>query len=89
MTETAKQADIQEVIADLEKVVAEQPDNVMARHHLGLVYRQAGRSDEAVQQLEKAIQLDTQSMESMINLGAIYFERGEYDRALELNQRAL
>jgi Flp pilus assembly protein TadD len=56
MTTTAKQADLNEVIADLEKLVAEKPDNVMARHHLGLVYRRAGRSDDAVTQLEKAIE---------------------------------
>jgi len=86
MAEAQKQADISAVISDLEKVVQEKPDNVMARHHLGLVYRKAGRVDEAITQLEKAIELDNQSMESMINLGAIFFDRGDTDRALELNK---
>src|SRR5665647_3460465 len=72
MAEAQKQADISAVISDLEKVVQEKPGNVMARHHLGLVYRKAGRVDEAITQLEKAIELDNQSMESMINLGAIF-----------------
>jgi tetratricopeptide (TPR) repeat protein len=89
MTETMKTADLAEVIADLEKEVGEKPENIMARHQLGLVYRQAGRIDEAIAALEKVIEKDNQSMESMINLGAIFFERGDTDRALELNQRAL
>lgn len=59
----------------------------MARHHLGLVYRQVGRVDEAITQLEKAIELDNQSMESMINLGAIFFDRGDTDRAFKPTSR--
>ena len=54
MTEAQKPADIAAVISELEKIVEGKPNNVMARHHLGLIYRQTGRIDEAVQQLEKA-----------------------------------
>ncbi len=88
MAEAQKTTDLATVINELEKVVQEKPSNVMARHHLGLIYRQAGRIDEAIAQLEKAIELDNQSMESMINLGAI-FDRGDTDRALALNKQAL
>ena len=59
MTEVQQQeqkvADLAVVIAELEKVVQEKPNNVMARHHLGLVYRKAGRVDEAIKQLEKEL----------------------------------
>ena len=73
---------IETVIAELEKICKENPDNIIAHHKLGLVYRQAGRIDEAICELEKAIELDDHSVESYINLGAIFFDRGDVDRAL-------
>ena len=57
MAEAQKTTDLATVINELEKVVQEKPSNVMARHHLGLIYRQAGRIDEAIAQLEKAIEV--------------------------------
>ena len=47
MAEQLKE-DLPKVIAEMEKKCAEHPDNVMARHHLGLVYMKAGRIDEAI-----------------------------------------
>ena len=80
MAETQKGLDIKSVIAELEKICAEKPGNVIAHHQLGLVYRQAGRLDEAIRELSKAIELDNQSVESLINLGAIYFDKGDVVR---------
>ena len=54
----------------------------MAHHHLGLVYRQAGRQDDAIRELKRAIEIDEHSAESLINLGAIYFELGRLDEAI-------
>ncbi len=80
---------LEQVIAEQEKIVAELPDNVMAHHHLGLIYRKADRFDDAVRELEKAVELDPQSLESLINLGALYFDRGEEDKALRLNRQVV
>jgi tetratricopeptide (TPR) repeat protein len=52
MTEQLKE-DLPAVIAEFEKTVAEFPENVMAQHHLGLVYMKAGRIEEAIACLEK------------------------------------
>jgi len=89
MTDTPKNADMHEVIKDLEEVVEKNPKNVIAHHQLGLVYRQVGRIDDAIRELEKALEIDDQSVESLINLGAVHFDRGNVDKALELNERAI
>lgn len=86
---TTHELSLEQVIAEQERVVAEKPDNVMARHQLGLIYRKAGRMDDALRELEKAVALDPQSLESLINLGALYFDRGDEDRALQLNRQVV
>jgi Tfp pilus assembly protein PilF len=84
-----KSLPMQAVIAEQEKICQEHPNNIIAHHTLGLLYRQAGRPDDAIRELERAIELDDHSVESYINLGAIYFDQGDVDRALELNEKAL
>ena len=58
MSENSKQEDLSKVIEETEQKCVERPGSVVAHHHLGLVYRKAGRLDEAVVALEKAIELD-------------------------------
>ena len=89
MSDNVQQADLKTVVKDLEEVVEKNPQNVMAHHQLGLVYRQVGRVEDAIKELEMALELDDQSVESLINLGAIYFDRGDVEKALSLNEQAL
>jgi len=89
MAENTKQEDLSKVIAEMEQKCADKPGSVMAHHHLGLVYRKAGRFDEAVAALEKAIELDPFSVESLINLGALYFDMGNIDKAQAVNEQAV
>ena len=96
MAEAQKQADISTVISDLEKVVQEKPENVMARHHLGLVYRKAGRVDEAITQLEKAIecyaaavQIDPKLLTAWINLTSAYTMVEEDVKAVDAARQAV
>lgn len=81
--------DLPIVIAEMEKKCKQTPDNVVAFHHLGLVYMKAGRIDEAIECLEKCLVIDDQANQPMINLGAIYFGQGNLDRAQELNEMAI
>ena len=88
MSEELKE-DLPKVIEELEKKCKENPENVMAVHHLGLVYMKAGRIDDAINAMKKAIELDELSVESRINLGAIYFGQGKLDEAQKLNEEAV
>lgn len=81
--------DLPTVIAEMEKKCKQSPDNVVAFHHLGLVYMKAGRIPEAIECLEKCLVLDEQANQPMINLGAIYFGQGNLDKAQELNELAI
>ncbi len=81
--------DLPTVIAEMEKKCKHAPDNVVAFHHLGLVYMKAGRIDDAIQALERSIEIDDQANQPMINLGAIYFGQGNLDKAQEMNELAI
>lgn len=81
--------DLPKVIAEMEKKCKQAPDNVVAWHHLGLVYMKAGRIEDAIESLEKCIVIDDQANQPMINLGAIYFGQGNLDKAQELNEMAI
>ncbi len=81
--------DLPTVIAEMEKKCKQAPDNVVAFHHLGLVYMKAGRIDDAIEALEKCIEIDDQANQPMINLGAIYFGQGNLEKAQELNEMAI
>lgn len=81
--------DLPKVIAEMEKKCKQAPDNVVAFHHLGLVYMKAGRIDEAIECLERCLVIDEQANQPMINLGAIYFGQGNLEKAQELNEMAI
>ncbi len=81
--------DLPTVIAEMEKKCKQTPDNVVAFHHLGLVYMKAGRIEEAITALERSIEIDDQANQPMINLGAIYFGQGNLEKAQELNEMAI
>jgi tetratricopeptide (TPR) repeat protein len=53
MAEKNMQEDLGKVIEELEKKRAEKPDSITVHHQLGLVYRKAGRFEEALAALEK------------------------------------
>lgn len=89
MAGNSKQEDLDKVIKEMKQQCADRPGSVMAHHNLGLVYRKAGRLQEAAAALEKAIDLDPFSVESLINLGALYFDRGDIDKAQKVNEQAL
>lgn len=81
--------DLPTIIAEMEKKCKQTPDNVVAFHHLGLVYMKAGRVEDAIKALERSIEIDDQANQPMINLGAIYFGQGNLDKAQELNEMAI
>jgi Flp pilus assembly protein TadD len=52
----------------LERAVQIAPDHAEARHHLGVVYMQHGRLDDAVAQLQEAVRLSPQSPQTLQHL---------------------
>ena len=52
---------LNEAMGDLERIVRESPENVAARYHLGLAYRQAGREEDAKREWETIFRDDPES----------------------------
>ena len=62
MSENVQTKDLPKVIAELEKKCEELPDNVVAHHHLAVVYKMAGRPDDALRMLERCLEIDPQAV---------------------------
>lgn len=89
MPESFQTKNLPKVIEELEKKCAELPDNVVAHHHLAVVYRMAGRTDDALRMLERCLEIDPQAVQALVNIGAIHFEKGDLDQAMAANEMAL
>jgi tetratricopeptide (TPR) repeat protein len=70
------------------------PDAWLAHNNLGLLLRQAGRTEEALKHFEQALRIQPDSPEACDNVGAILFDLGKtteamgyYEQALRLNPR--
>lgn len=86
MSPQTQQADLNSVIEELEQKCQELPDNIVAHHHLALVYRKAGRKDDFKRELERCLELDPQCVEALINKSAMLFEEGDLEQALATNE---
>ena len=105
MSEDSPQAEAQltpdQEIAELEKLLGEEPDDFQARCRLGELYFGKGRMDEALTEVKKAIEMaeglrvemDRSLAMYYSNLGTIYGTKGmmddacpQFERALELNK---
>ena len=90
-----------EEIAELEKLLSEEPDDFQARCRLGELYFGKGKLEDALTEVKKAIEmaegLRTEMDRSLAmyysNLGTIYGTKGmmddarpQFERALELNK---
>lgn len=91
---------VDEEIAELEKLLGEEPDDFQARCRLGELYFNKGRMDEALSEVKKSIEMaeglrvemDRSLAMYYSNLGTIYGTKGmlddataQFKRALELN----
>jgi len=99
--EAPQQLSPDQEIAELEKLLGEEPDDFQARCRLGELYFGKGRMDEALTEVKKAIEMaeglrvemDRSLAMYYSNLGTIYGTKGmmddakiPFERALELNK---
>ena len=79
----------EEAIEQHLKVLSEEPDNALARYHLGYAYGQLGlHSNEAAEYL-RAVDLGMTRGDLFYNLGMAYMELGEYVRAEQSFRQAV
>lgn len=71
------------------RILAKQPQHVVATHRLGLVTLQAGRAAEAIGLLERSVAADPAVVEHLANLAVAYRIVGRPADALNVFDRAL
>ena len=88
---------VDEEIAELEKLLGEEPDDFQARCRLGELYFNKGRLDEALTEVKKSIEMaeglrvemDRSLAMYYSNLGTIYGTKSMLDEAIDQFQRSL
>ena len=78
-----------DAVARLQKRVAAQPDDFIARLRLALIYQRDGKLDEAMAAYESVLKADPKNMTALINLTQLYAINPENtQKALELAKAA-
>lgn len=84
--------DLDAQIASTERVLLDQvrrnPEDTTALTNLGLVYRNAGRLDDAALYLERALRLQPGSVELLLLLGEVHAQAGEVAKAIDVYESA-
>ena len=78
----------QEGAKEIERLLNEDPLNVMARWTRGLCLMAAGRDIEAATEYRRCLELDESFPLGVLSLGVLCALQGDFDEALRLGQRA-
>jgi choline-sulfatase len=87
--EAAQQEDLDEAIAIMRRVIAQDPKIIDAHLTLGNWLVKTKRTDEAIDAFRKALALKPDNELAMINLAHVYRERGQAEAAIEGFRSAL
>jgi len=88
-TSLARQGNLPESIAALQRALAIYPDYLMALNDLGAQLIELGRLDEALAPLRAAIKIDPSSFNPQLNLGIILERKKDFPAALAALDKAL
>ena len=72
----------------LSQTVMLRPEHIPAHYNLGVLYKRAGRFEEAREQFKKVLALDPNSVNAIMQIGAVYEEQGFFDEARDYYQKA-
>ena len=81
--------DPEKAIAEFEKILAKNPNYILAHYDLAVAYRDQGMLDKAIAQYEKTLELNPNFPEALSNLGGYYFRSGKLDKAVKLFKKAV
>lgn len=85
----AQEADDPQAAAHWRALIALAPTSAAPHINLGVLYRQAGRLDDAIAEYEAAIRLDPKAADAYHNLGLAHRLRGAWADAERAYRRAL
>jgi tetratricopeptide (TPR) repeat protein len=79
----------EEAAKEHRRVLLEEPDNALARYHLGYAYGQVGGHALEVEEYERAVDLGLAREDLFYNLGMAYAELGALDKAEQAFNQAV
>ncbi|MEW6056701.1 MAG: tetratricopeptide repeat protein [Bdellovibrionota bacterium] len=88
-TEALMRGEPSQAIGDLKKALSLDPNNVVARNHLGLAYYALGDKKSAKIEIEKSILIDPKYSDGFINLGKLAEDDKNYHLAKHYYRKAL
>ncbi len=88
-TRLARQRNLADSIAALQRAIAIYPDYLMALNDLGAQLIELGRLDEALAPLRAAIRIDPSSFNPQLNLGIVLVRKNDFPAALAALDKAL
>ncbi|MDL2260088.1 tetratricopeptide repeat protein [Deltaproteobacteria bacterium OttesenSCG-928-K17] len=83
-----RMGDSNQALGVFEKIVALDPDNMMAHYNAGYTHLLAGRLNEAEELLGRAAELAPNNFETLFHLGKTALELGHLDKALAALKKA-
>jgi tetratricopeptide (TPR) repeat protein len=81
--------DPDKALAEFEKILAKNPNFILAHYDLAVAYRNLGMLEKAIAQYEKTLELNPDFPEALSNLGGYYFREGKLDEAVKLFKKAI
>jgi len=87
--ESAPITDPEELVAALQQVVEENPNDPQAHYNLGVALDEVGRSEDAVTEYQATIRLDPNYFLALYNLDNYLFHSQQFDEAIEMFNRAI
>ena len=81
--------DPDKAVTQYEKILAKNPNYILAHYDLAVAYRDQGMLDKAIAQYEKTLELNPNFPEALSNLGGYYFRSGKLDEAVKLFKKAV
>lgn len=78
--------EVDHAISEFQEVVAQKPDNFVARYDLGRAFASKGEYQEAVQQYKEALRIRPDYLRPRVALGEAQLQLGTFDQALKTAQ---
>jgi len=79
----------EETIRCFKKIITLDPNNLIAHYHLGKLYQQEGKLDNAISEYKKALAIDPEIRGLYNLLGDLYVSQGRINEALPEFEKAL
>ena len=79
---TFGKGDFEAAIPDLERYLAQVPDDADTWYNLGILYRKSGQIDKAIDAYDRVVAINSTYVAAWINRASIYVDQGRFDEAL-------